>query len=341
MAAAEIAAQLRAEEQAAQAGGSQDAAWAAERTAQANREAAARARANATAAAETTDAEVELLESLASESLGNFAVGARHAAETIGEVLQAEDGLEEAISHIEASTAQTSHSHSAQLPKDTLSAERRRANLMLGTFNERRQERVREARMWDEARRNGTPLPAVSVHCVENVKDPSRIIGKGGKSLVKNDELGAFISLVDGDNKPTMEYLQEAAARGARFIRDTDGKYFRNAFGVAVAYKIEESAAHLAHINEQYFNEDNLAREDRQTNVSLGDGIFSRDIAESEAKFLEEHMEDTGAPGRRPVVGQNPLTASRAMVPGRPMHWQDPDAAGSDNIERLGVGVGK
>lgn len=281
-----------------------------------------------------------LEEQLQAEELGANSAK-RMQQQTIAQVIQAESGLDEALDFIEESISQGTAeggNRRLEVPIKTIQTEAERDQEFLKLVREERA-RQRRATMWNGAG-DGNELGSVSVYACERAPDPTRVLGAGGRSLLRDNEVGAFISLEDSDGNESMENVTHARARGARFVRGEDGRVIRNALGVFVAYDKRESAAYLARINADHYTEDLILAENKRPGVAIGRGLFANPATEQDLNWIEKHQEaeESGTNRVRPRNGQWQMSHALMGDSGGMTEREQRQVIGKGIEEALGAG---
>ncbi len=255
--------------------------------------------------AEALDA---LQNDLSAEERAVGAVLGREAAQSVGATIGQDKVLDDTLLEMSRNIAQM-HPGQGETHDSNSEAVNARDTLMT--------QHLKRARM-SAAADAGGELDPVSVWVKRNQQDESRMLGSDGRNLVQSGEVGQFISLdspVDGKPGYFANY-HKAIAEGARLVVGDDGKPVRNAFGVAVAWKIEDSAARLAAHNRLKYPREELDPTYQRRAQNRG-GVLAVDIDPSNANFLDHDVEDAaaGRTGRRPQIAGNRFSSSVQKVP--------------------------
>ena len=254
----------------------------------------------------------DFTDAMEAELLGVKSAATMTAQATPSQVLDAEDGLDEALAFAQENTARLDPGAILEVPQLTIDAEQQRQAEFDRLIAEEKQRAARRARMSDQYAAGGA-LGPVSLYSLENEVDPTRILGADGRSLLEPGEIGELVSLEDTNGAHTMANVHAALARGGRLVQNTDGRYVKKLDCAYVAFKAEDAAAWGARKNAKHYQN---PLDDMQA-VNLGNGLFAQSAAPEELKFLDDHgafAEENPKGGRRPV--RSGFNVSAEVLPG-------------------------
>lgn len=254
----------------------------------------------------------DFADTLDAELLGVKSASRMNPQSTPSQVLDAEDGLDEALAFAQENTARLDPGAILEVPLQTIDAEQERQRIFEQHIAAEKQRAARRARMSDQYAAGG-PLGAVSLYSLENEVDPTRILGADGKSLLEPGEIGELVSLQDSNEAHTMANVHAALARGGRLVQNTDGRYVKKLDCAYVAFKAEDAAAWGARKNAKHYQN---PLDDMQA-VNIGNGLFAQAAAPEELKFLDDHgafAEEHPKGGRRPI--RSGFNVSAEVLPG-------------------------